>query len=656
MLVGTPSYMAPEQAEGKRGAVGPAADIYSLGVILYEVLTGRPPFQGDSVLDTLVLVRTQDVLPPSKLRQRLPRDLETICLHCLNRQPQARYRAAGELAEDLRRFLAGEPIRARPTHPVERAVKWVRRHPAISALGGATATAALAIAMIIVIATVRLKHQRDLAESRRLEAVANLQKARQAVDRMLTRVSEERLKNIPQVEPVQRALLEDAREFYREFARDAHGDPEILFEASRAYLRLGRAYHLFGRLREAESCVREALAIQEKLVAAAPAIAAYGHELVNTRIEMARLARDLGQPALALESLRKATALVETISAADPTNGSYQSQRADLANMRGMVVEDMGQREAAEADYRKGIELYDDLAERFPTENVHRTRAGVCRHNLSILLEESGRLEEAEAIYRQSIKLWESLAAGEPAHVDYRSKLALSEANLAMLLEKTGRISEAERSARRTAVLRVSLTKDFPNTPWHFLKLAEAHRGLARLQIQRGDFAEARRLREQAVAATRAALAIAPENTDFRVLLAAECASLVETLISLKKHDEATTCAAEFAPLVHDSAKETLRAGSFMAQCVPLATADLELTGSRRAELAEAYAKQAIELVGEAARKGYRDVDALRKDKGFDSLRGRPDFIALLARMVTAPGPGGTVRACSEFPRRTAAN
>ena len=208
-------------------------------MILYEVLTGRPPFQGDSVLDTLVLVRTQDALPPSKLRQRLPRDLETICLKCLNKQPAARYGTAQELAADLWRFLAREPIRARPTPVPERAAKWVRRHPTLAALAGTGTMASLALAVVIVTANVRLKHQRDLAEIRRREAVANLQKAREAVDRMLTRVSEQRLKNIPQVEPVQLALLEDALEFYRGFARDAHDDPEILFEASQAYRRLG---------------------------------------------------------------------------------------------------------------------------------------------------------------------------------------------------------------------------------------------------------------------------------------------------------------------------------------------------------------------------------------------------------------------------------
>ena len=186
-------------------------------------------------------------------------------------------------------------------------------------------------------------------------------------------------------------------------------------------------------------------------------------------------------------------------------------------------------------------------------------------------------------------------------------------------------------------MLRTSLTHDFPNTPWHFLKLAEACRGLAKIQNHRRDFAEARRLQEHAVEAARAALALAPENAEYRRCVASECATLVETLIALKKHDEATRCAADFARHCHDSAPETLRAGSFMAQCVPLAAADAQLPDSRRAELTEAYAKQAISLVRAAVAKGYRDGDAVRSDRTFDSVRAHSEFASLLAQMVKSP-------------------
>ena len=362
VLVGTPSYMAPEQAEGRAGAIGPPADVYSLGVILYEALTGRPPFQGDSVLDTLVLVRTQDPLPPSKLSPRVPRDLETICLKCLHKQPAARYGTAEELAEDLRRFLAAEPIRARPTPALERAVKWVRRHPAVTTLAGAGTVAAVALAVVIVTANVRLKHQRDLAETRRLEAVANLQKAREAVDRMLTRVSQERLKGIPQVEPVQRALLEDALEFYRGFARDAHNDPDILVEASRAYRRLGSTHEAFGRQNEAEACLREALSLQEKLAAAFPAIATYRSEQVLTHNALGRLWQSLDRNTEAAETLRKANLLLDDLTIGEPANDEYRVQRAVVATTHGIVLNNLKQFAAVEANDLEAIALFDELA------------------------------------------------------------------------------------------------------------------------------------------------------------------------------------------------------------------------------------------------------------------------------------------------------
>ncbi len=631
VLVGTPSYMAPEQAEGKRGSVGPAADIYSLGVILYEILTGRPPFQGDSVLDTLVLVRTQEALPPSKLRQRLPRDLETICLKCLNKLPAARYATAEELAADLRRFLAGEPIRARPTALPERAAKWVRRHPAMAALAGTGTIASLALAVVIVTASIRLKHERDLAQIQRREAVANLQKAREAVDRMLTRVSEERLKNLPQVEPVQRALLEDALEFYRGFARDAHGDPEILFEASQAYRRLGRTYLGLGRRSEADSCLREALAIQTQLATAEPTIPAYEYELVETQITLAKVMRETARSEEALGALRAAARILDRLTAAAPRSVRDHSQPAILANVRGSVLEDLGQLKAAEADYRKAVELLDELAERFPAVSKYRSSAGVCRNNLALVLETDGRLEEAEGVYRLNLKLWEALAASDPSDPEYRSKVALGLDNLAALLQKTGRQTEAEESLRRVVELRMALSKDFPDTPWHHFKLAEALGALARIATGRGDLSEARRLREQALRDTRAALAIAPENAEYRQVVAAGCAELVETLILLKKHDEAVKLDTEFALLCRDSNKDTLRAGSLLARCVPLVAADPELPDAQRAELAESYAKRAIVLVRDAVANGYQDFDAIRNDRNFDSLRARADFGALLA-------------------------
>jgi serine/threonine-protein kinase len=179
-ILGTPSYMAPEQAMGEIEKIGPLTDVYALGAMLYELITGRPPFLAATPMDTVIQVTKDEPVPPAQLQPKLPRDLETICLKCLQKEQSKRYVSAGELADDLQRFRLGEPILARPVSTPERLWRWCRRNPRIAMLSAAVLALLLLVAVGASVAAIQISKQRDLAVNAQRLAETNERIARTA--------------------------------------------------------------------------------------------------------------------------------------------------------------------------------------------------------------------------------------------------------------------------------------------------------------------------------------------------------------------------------------------------------------------------------------------------------------------------------------------
>lgn len=252
-VMGTPSYMAPEQAEGDTAAISTHTDVYSLGATLYALLAGKPPFAGNTLFKTLEQVRR---LPPPPLSDSVPIDLRTICQKCLEKEPRNRYASASELADDLRRYLDGFPIAARPAGRVRQTAAWARRNPVEAALWGAVAATLLGATIVSSMLYFKAEHNLDLAE-------AEADKLEAAIDDTLVLASEQLLADAPGMDATRRTLLENAQRYFEGQLADRQLEPAKVASIS---ARLGKTQFALGDLPAAERSFSRAISLYDEVL------------------------------------------------------------------------------------------------------------------------------------------------------------------------------------------------------------------------------------------------------------------------------------------------------------------------------------------------------------------------------------------------------
>jgi tRNA A-37 threonylcarbamoyl transferase component Bud32/tetratricopeptide (TPR) repeat protein len=386
-VLGTPSYMAPEQTLGQ--AVTTATDVYGLGAILYALLTGQPPFAGDSVLDTLEQVRSQDPAPPTRLNPRVPCDLETICQKCLAKEPARRYAGARDMADDLGRWLQGEPIRARRISVAERAWKWARRKPAAAALVAVCVAAGLALVLGAVLYERRLRTALSETAAEKDRADTNYQEARDALKRILHHARVRGGSALPGLQELQREQHNDALAFFLRVAEQQSPSPDVRYDVASALLEAAEAQQWMGQAEAAFENQQRARRALATLSEEFPDRPMYRYQLAQALLAIARS----GQcpPAESLDPLGEALRLIERLEHDEPEKLDYRIVHAPLLQQLGIARYQQDRPEKAEDYYRQAVTQASKLCEQQPTVARHRVLLANTQINLGLLLQNTKR-------------------------------------------------------------------------------------------------------------------------------------------------------------------------------------------------------------------------------------------------------------------------
>jgi serine/threonine-protein kinase len=690
-VLGTPACMAPEQAAGQLDRIDRRTDVYGLGAMLYEILTGRLPYSGGSHQEVLRKVLTEAAPRPRQAVAGTPPALEAICLKALAKRPEQRYQAAAEVALEVQRFLADEPVAAYREPPAARAARWMRRHrTAVGSAVAAVAVAALCLGVasgLLLAAYGEADRQRIRASAQRDKAHALFLLARTAVDQFHTRVSESPELKAHGLELLRQKLLESAVSYYEEFVRQREDDPGLRLEQGRACIRLadlahvlgrneqarasyrraqtifkqlaeenphhgpyqeelalcdwklGLMYHDAGRYALAEPPYKEGLALAERLCAARPDAIAYQQDLGNLRHSLARLYRDSGRFALAEPLYDQALALRRRLVKDHPAVAVYQDELAwtlfNLANLYNRT----GRRDLSEKTYVENLGIWKRLARAHPESPDYQDQIGMTLNNLGNVYENTGRPRKAEGTRLEALKVRRRLADRHPQVEDYQEALCKILENLGSGYQMTGRLDLAERSYREALTIRRRLMDRYPDIldiPAHHVE-NEANMGL--LCRDRGRWAQALDWYGRAARRARAVLQKEPNHATARSTLASVENKRAVVLAKLGRRAEAEQALARAAregaaPAGRESrvCRALVRAyAGDHAGASALAndvSRETGLTGYERLELARIYS-----LCGEAA----RAVEVLRQARAAGYLQSAASALRLRKDAELAP-------------------
>jgi tetratricopeptide (TPR) repeat protein len=559
-IVGTLEYMSPEQAELNQLDIDTRSDIYSLGVLLYELLTGSTPLEhkrlkGAAILEMLRVIReeeaprpslrlsTTEELPsiaacrgtePRKLRSLVRGELDWIMMKALEKDRSRRYETANAFAMDVQRYLADEPVQACPPSAGYRLRKFVRRNklPVIAVgvmllclLAGIVGTSAG------LVWALRERDAKAKALAAKTEALAAETSARaaekQARDQALAALRTMTDDVVENQMARATTLTDENKEFLRKIIKHFEGFAAITAEdadsrAIRAegYFHVGRMRHNLGELKEAEAAYTDALATLNQLAADFPTRPEFRQRLVLSQSNLGLLLRDTGRLKEAEAAHADAVAIQKQLAADFPTRPEFREGLAMAHNNLGLLLSATGRLKQAEAAHTDALATLNQLAADFPNRPEFRRKLAINHVNIGRVLNAMGRLKEAEAAYTDGLALFKQLAADFPTRPEFRQHLAMSQGNLTNLLHDAGRLKEAEASCADAVAIFKQLAADFPTRPDFRQFLAQSQRNQGALLRATGRFKEAEAAYNGAVAIQKQLAADFPTQPGFRQELA----------------------------------------------------------------------------------------------------------------------------------------